>query len=120
MSRDTDVLEHAFRERHERREDREERREDREDRREERRGERFDDPLRPRERFIQHPRWQGPDLALEQLEYYFHVIRKSLQPPRADIIDNAARQGLEVVELLEQWEDSLPPGFEGETHGGRR
>ena len=73
--------------------------------------------MRRRSRFRRESRpsvlvaeWQGAPLAFEQLEDLLENIRHSLQPPRADIIDRAARTALRVVELLEEFWESLPPG----------
>ena len=55
-------------------------------------------------------RWQGAPLAFEQLEDLLEQIRHSLQPPRADIIDRAVRTALRVVDLLEDFWESMPPG----------
>ena len=54
--------------------------------------------------------WQGAPLAFEQLEDLLERIRHSLQPPRADIIDRAVRTALRVVDLLEDFWESMPPG----------
>lgn len=54
--------------------------------------------------------WQGAPLAFEQLEDLLERIRHALQPPRADIIDKAVRTALRVVDLLEDFWHSLPPG----------
>lgn len=59
---------------------------------------------------IMQPTWQGPVLALEQLRASFDQIRGALQPPRPDIIDRAAQQGLFVTALLEQFWAAQPPG----------
>lgn len=56
------------------------------------------------------PTWQGVPLALEQLRQFFNQIKGALQPPRSDIIDRSAQQGLHVVDLLDQYWQSLPPG----------
>lgn len=54
--------------------------------------------------------WQGAPLAFEQLEDLLERIRHALQPPRADIIDKAVRTALRVVDLLEDFWESMPPG----------
>lgn len=54
--------------------------------------------------------WQGPELALDQLQAELYQIKGALEPPRPDIISMAADQGLKVVGLLQQWLSSLPPG----------
>lgn len=59
---------------------------------------------------ILEPIWQGAPLAFEQLEDLLERIRHALQPPRADIIDKAVRTALRVVDLLEDFWHSLPPG----------
>lgn len=59
---------------------------------------------------ILEPTWQGAPLAFEQLEDLLERIRHALQPPRADIIDRAVRTALRVVDLLEDFWESMPPG----------
>lgn len=54
--------------------------------------------------------WHGTELAFDQLEALFYQIKGAIQPERADIIDQATNSGLEIVKLLQQWWQSLPPG----------
>lgn len=58
---------------------------------------------------VQEVKWQGPELALTQLENFLDIIKGALQPPRADIISAAAIDGLKVVALLEDYIHSRPP-----------
>lgn len=64
--------------------------------------------------------WQGAPLAFEQLEDLLERIRHALQPPRADIIDRAVRTALRVVDLLEDFWHSLPPGTTPFVRGTER
>ena len=69
---------------------------------------------------ILEPTWQGAPLAFEQLEDLLERIRHSLQPPRADIIDHAVRTALRVVDLLEDFWESMPPGTSPFTRAAER
>lgn len=58
---------------------------------------------------VQQVKWQGPDLAIAQIQQYLDNIKRELQPVRADIISTSAEDAVKVLALLKQWVDALPP-----------
>lgn len=56
------------------------------------------------------PDWQGPELALAQLQDRLYQVKNAMEPERPDVIVRATNDGLKLVELLQQWLHSLPPG----------
>ena len=58
------------------------------------------------------PVWQGPELAMAQIQDAFERVKGALQPVRPDIISHAADEGRRALELLERAWHSAPPGFD--------
>ena len=58
----------------------------------------------------EHDLPQGPPLAFAQVRYYFYAIETALFPKREDIIRRFVKDGLRVVDMLEDFWEDLDPG----------